>query len=639
MLDNNFNNNFNIIEELKKIPTKAGVYIMFDNLDNIIYIGKAKNLKNRVRQYFSNNINNNIKLLSMIKHITRFEYIVTSNDIEALILENTLIKKHSPKYNIRLKDDKTYPYIKINTSDMYPRVYITREFNNNFNKNNKYFGPYTSNITSTINLIHDIFKIRTCSLKFPRDINKTRPCLNYHIGKCLAPCTGNVDVNYYNNMISQVIDLFNGKDATILKDLEHTMLAYSEDLNFEKASEVRDNIFAIKKLNQEQLIDNINKSNNFDDKDVIAFARAFGDAVFQVFFIRGGKITGREHFILSNTEHLDRQELIADFIKQLYSGTAFIPKNILIQEDIQDKDNIQNWLSLIKEQKVNILVPKKGQKYKLINMAYQNAVITLDKFGDHLKREQNKTIGAVKEISDALGLNIYFKRIEAYDISNTQGVDSVGSMVVFEDGKPLRTDYRKFKIKTVSGANDVASMQEVITRRFNRYIQEFNNINNINNNLNKFNKLPDLIFIDGGSQQVNAVTHSINNLNLNLNNIFNNIFICGLVKDDNHRTRAILYNNQEFILKKSSEGFKLITRIQDEAHRFALEYHRKAREKSVIKSVLDQIDGIGSKRKLALLTHFGSISNIKKASINELIAVDGMTKKSSEAVYNFFNNN
>lgn len=629
--ENNINNiKFNILEELKKIPSKSGVYLMFGEDDIIIYIGKAKILKNRVKQYFSNynnnsSNNNSSKVLAMVKKIKRFEYIVTNTEVEALILENTLIKKYSPKYNIRLKDDKTYPYIKITTNDMYPKVYITRKFQND---KSKYFGPYTTNVKDTIELIHSIFKLRTCSLKFPRDINKNRPCLNYHIGKCLAPCTGEVNAEDYNNSISQVIDLFNGKDTEIIKTLEADMKKFSEELEFEKASEIRDKIFAIKKLNQNQLTDTTIIS---DDKDIIAFARAFDETVFQVFFVRGGKIVGREHFILNNTEHLECYELIEDFIKQLYSGTAFIPKNILIQEEIKDKENIENWLSLIKEKRVNILVPQKGEKYKLVDMAYQNAVITLDKFSYHLQREKNKTIGAVEEIRKALGLDINIKRIEAYDISNTQGVQSVGSMVVFEDGKPLRTDYRKFKIKTVVGANDVASMKEVITRRFERYIKE------VNNNINKFNKLPNIIFIDGGTSQVNATKKALSELNLNnLNNL--NIVVCGMVKDDNHRTRGLLYNNQEVELKKSSEGFKLITRIQDEAHRFALEYHRKAREKSVIKSVLDQIDGIGSKRKILLLQHFGSIDNIKRATVEELLSLNGMNKKCSESVYNYFNN-
>ncbi len=616
-------NKFNIVEELKNIPTKPGVYIMFDVLDNIIYIGKAKNLKNRVKQYFNkNNKNNNIKNKYMIKKIKRFEYIITASEVDALILENTLIKKHSPKYNIRLKDDKTYPYVKINIKDMYPKVYITREFKAD---KAKYFGPYTPhtnniNISQTLEVIHDIFKIRTCNLSFPRDINKSRPCLNYQIGKCEAPCTGKVDKAEYNKKIKQITDLFMGRDTEIIKGLELEMNRLAEELEFEKASEVRDKMFALKKLNQNQLLDNA-KNQDTQDKDIIGFARAFGEVVFQVFFVRGGKITGREHFILSNTEHLERSELLEEFIKQLYSGTAFIPKVILVQEDIQDKDNIESWLSAIKEQKVSIVVPKKGEKYKLVDMAYQNAVITLDKFGDQLKREHKRTIGAVQEIAKALDLNTILKRIEAYDISNTQGVQSVGSMVVFEDGKPLRTDYRKFKIKTVRGANDVASMKEVISRRFENYL----------NNNNSFNKLPDIIFIDGGTTQVNGVIKELKQLGLG------DMLVCGMVKDDNHNTRGLLFKNQEVELKRSSEGFKLVTRIQDEAHRFAIEYHRKAREKAVITSVLDQIEGIGQKRKVALLQHFGSISNIKKASVDELNEVKGMTIKSSEAVYNYLN--
>uniref|UniRef100_UPI002942F647 excinuclease ABC subunit UvrC n=1 Tax=uncultured Tyzzerella sp. TaxID=2321398 RepID=UPI002942F647 len=564
---------------------------------------------------------NSFKVFSMVKNISRFEYIVTNTEVEALILENNLIKKYDPKYNIRLKDDKTYPYIKITTNEMFPKVFITRK---HLNDKAKYFGPFTNSLLlkENVELMHSIFSIRTCNLKFPKDLGKYRPCLNYHIGKCSAPCNYHISEEDYNKIILKVIDFFNGKHTEIISDLEKEMLFFSENLKFEKASEIRDKIFAIKKLEENQLVENT----NIDDKDIIAFARATYEAMFQVFFVRGGKIVGREHFMINNIEHFTRSELMEDFIKQFYSGTPFVPKEIIIQEDINDREIIEKWLSSIKEQKVTIITPKKGEKQKLVEMAYQNASISLERFGDRIKKEKEKTIGALQEISNALGINTYLKRIEAYDISNTQGIESVGSMVVFEDGKPLRTDYRKFKIKYVNGPNDYASMQEVIQRRFLRYIKETKE-NTING---KFNKLPDIIFLDGGKGQINAVSKILNTLGIN-------ILLCGMVKDENHRSRGLLFNNKEVELKKSSEGFKLITRIQDEVHRFAIEYHRKAREKTLTHSILDDINGIGEKRKKSLLKHFGSIDKIKLASIDELLMVESMNYNSSKSVYDFFN--
>ncbi|WP_250278574.1 excinuclease ABC subunit UvrC [[Clostridium] colinum] len=611
---------FDIEEELKKVPTNSGVYLMFDKDDIVIYIGKAKVLKNRLRQYFRDSSKqNSIKTLSMVKKIKRFEYIITNTEVEALILENNLIKKYDPKYNIRLKDDKTYPYVKITTNEMFPKVFITRKHNND---KAKYFGPFTNSLMlkESIELIHNILPIRSCNLKFPRDLGKNRPCLNYHIGKCLAPCNYHITEEEYNKIISQAIDFFNGKHNEIITFLEKQMTTFSENLEFEKAMEIRDKIFAIKKLEQNQLVEN----SNIDDKDVIAFVKANYEAMVQIFFVRNGKIIGREQFLLNNVEHMSRSELMENFIKQFYSGTPFIPKEIILQEEITDKETIEQWLSSIKEQKVYITTPKKGEKHKLVEMAYQNALISFERFGDRLKKEQEKTVGALKEISKALGIKKYLKRIEAYDISNTQGIESVGSMVVFEDGKPLKTDYRKFKIKYVVGPNDYASMQEIIKRRFLRYIKE-----NDNNIKNSFKKMPDIIFLDGGKGQISAVFEILTELNIN-------VLICGMVKDDNHKTRGLLFNNKEIELKKSSEAFKLITRIQDEVHRFSIEFHRKSREKTVIKSVLDNIEGIGEKRKKALLKHFGSIDKIKNASIDELLEVDTMSKKTSEAVYNFF---
>lgn len=614
---------FDIENELTKIPNKPGVYLMFDENDIIIYVGKAKILKNRVRQYFRSSKQASAKVVSMVKRISRFEYIITNSEVEALILENNLIKKYEPKYNVRLKDDKTYPYVKITVNEMFPKVFITR---NHKNDKAKYFGPFTNatGLKDSVELIHSILPLRTCRLKFPRDLGKYRPCLNYYIGKCIAPCNYHITENEYDKFIQKAISFFNGKHNELIKELEENMINLSNNMEYERAKEVRDKIFSIKKLEETQIAENVGQ----DDKDVIAFARAYNEALFQIFFVRNGKVTGREHFLLNNVSHFTRNELMETFIKQFYSGTPFIPKTILIEQNIEEKDVIEKWLSSIKEQKVTIIIPQKGEKHKLIELAYQNALISLERFGEQIKKEQLKTIGAVKEIMNALNIDKYLKRIEAYDISNTQGVLSVGSMIVFEDGKPLRTDYRKFKIKTVFGADDYASMQEVITRRFLRYIKEKKE----NDTNGKFNKLPDIIFLDGGKGQISVVEKVLKELSIN-------VPICGMVKDDNHRTRGLIFNGKEAELKKTSEGFKLITRIQDEVHRFSIHYHRKLREKTVIKSVLDDIDGIGNTRKKALLKHFGSIDKIKRAEIDELNKLDEMNIKSSEAVYHFFRKN
>lgn len=614
---------FLISEELKKIPSKPGVYLMIDESDKIIYIGKAKILKNRVKQYFQAYSKHSPKVATLVKHIKKFEYIVTDTEVEALILENNLIKKHEPKYNIRLKDDKTYPYVKITVNEMFPRVFITRKHDKD---KAKYFGPFTSStiLKENLDLILSIVPIRRCSKKFPRDLGKERPCLNYHIEKCKAPCNYHISKEEYDKNIKLVIDFFSGKHENILKKLETEMLIASENLEFEKAAELRNKLFAIQRLKENQIAENMNN----EDRDVIAFARAGHEAMIQVFFIRSGKITGREHFLLNNVENLTRSELITDFVKQFYSGTPFIPKEIIVQEKIEDETTITDWLSAIKGQKVSIINPQKnGEKLKLVEMAHKNALISLERFGEQIKREQIRTVGALEEIAKTLNINRFLERIEAYDISNTQGVENVGSMVVFENGRPKRSDYRKFKIKSVFGANDYASMQEVIQRRFLRYIRE----NKEEAQNTSFNKMPDIIFLDGGKGQISAVEKVLKDLNIN-------VLLCGMVKDDFHRTRGLLFNGKEYSFNKSSEGFKLITRIQDEVHRFAIEYHRKLRQNNLLKSVLDDIKGIGSVRKKALLNHFGSIAEIKKAEIDELLKVDTMNLSSSQAVYNFFRN-
>lgn len=613
---------FDIPAELKKLPESPGVYIMRDKTDDIIYVGKAKILKNRVRQYFQNSANHSLKVKQMVSNIDHFEYIVTGSEVEALILENNLIKKHNPKYNILLKDDKTYPYIKVTTNEMFPRVFVTRKL---LKDKNKYFGPFTNSsaVKENIALIDKIWQVRRCSKIFPRDIGKGRPCLNYHIGQCKAVCTGKVSEEEYNKMIGEILDFLSGKTENVVKSLTSKMLKYSAEMEFEKAAEVRDTIESIKILNQKQIIENL----HIDDRDVIGFARGIRECIMQIFFIRGGKITGREHFMLEECEGVEDKELMTQFVQQFYSGTPFIPKEVILQCEIDDFDLISQWLSGQKGQRVNVLVPQKGERKSLVLMAQNNAKIVLDKFGAEIRREHKRTKGALEEIQKALDIDFELNRIESYDISNTQGFESVASMVVFENGLPKRSDYRKFKIKTIIGPDDYGSMEEVITRRFTRYINETSGDENVKKA--GFDKKPDMIFLDGGKGQISAVQKALTNLNLY-------VPVCGMVKDDRHRTRALMYNGEEIELPYTSEGFKLLTRIQDEVHRFAIEYHRKLREKKQVHSILDDIPGIGSVRRKALMKHFGDINAIRRAEVEELQQVDGMNIKSAEAVYNFF---
>lgn len=613
---------FDIPAELKKLPESPGVYIMRDKTDDIIYVGKAKMLKNRVRQYFQNSANHSLKVKQMVSNIDHFEYIVTGSEVEALILENNLIKKHNPKYNILLKDDKTYPYIKVTTNEMFPRVFVTRKL---LKDKNKYFGPFTNSsaVKENIALIDKIWQVRRCSKVFPRDIGKSRPCLNYHIGQCKAVCTGKVSEEEYNKMIGEILDFLGGKTENVVKNLTSKMLKYSAEMEFEKAAEVRDTIESIKILNQKQIIENL----HIDDRDVIGFARGVRECIMQIFFIRGGKITGREHFMLEECEGVEDKELMTQFVQQFYSGTPFIPKEVILQCEIDDFDLISQWLSEQKGQRVNVLVPQKGERKSLVLMAQNNAKIVLDKFGAEIRREHKRTKGALEEIQKALNIDFELNRIESYDISNTQGFESVASMVVFENGLPKRSDYRKFKIKTIIGPDDYGSMEEVITRRFTRYINETSGDENVKKA--GFDKKPDMIFLDGGKGQISAVQKALTNLNLY-------VPVCGMVKDDRHRTRALMYNGEEIELPYTSEGFKLLTRMQDEVHRFAIEYHRKLREKKQVHSILDDISGIGSVRRKALMKHFGDINAIRRAEVEELQQVDGMNIKSAEAVYNFF---
>lgn len=617
---------FDIKEELKKLPQKPGVYLMKDEFDHIIYVGKAIILKNRVRQYFQNSANHTQKIKNMVHQIKSFEYIVTDSELEALILECNLIKKYRPKYNTMLKDDKMYPYIKVTVNEDFPRVLFTRTMKKD---KAKYFGPYSSAYAAkdTIELMKKIWKIRSCNRNLPDDIGKERPCLYYHIKQCDAPCQGYITNEEYKEHIGQVLEFLSGKYEPIIKMLEDRMYEASEVLDYEKAAQLRDQLTSIKSIAQKQKI--INTA--MEDQDVIAFARAHDEALVQVFFIRNGKMIGREHFHLNGVDGLSRSEVMTTFVKQFYSGTPFIPKELILQEEVDEAKIITQWLSDKRGQKVYIKVPQKGEKNKLVELAAKNALLTFEQFGDEIKRKEAKTKGALEEVVQLIGLEESVSRVEAYDISNTQGYESVGSMIVFEDGMPKRSDYRKFKIKTVIGADDYASMEEVLTRRFSKALEEQREIleKGLSTDYGKFTKLPDIILMDGGKGQVNIALKVLEHIGLE-------IPVCGMVKDEHHNTRGLYYNNLELPINQHSEAFKLVTRIQDEAHRFAIEYHKKLRAKKQIHSVLDDIEGIGAKRRKALLLHFGSIEGIKDASIEELQNVNSMNIQAAEKVYEFF---
>lgn len=613
------NYNFNIQEELKKLPGRPGVYLMHDETDQIIYVGKAISLKNRVRQYFQSSRNKGVKIEQMVTHIRRFEYIVTDSELEALVLECNLIKEHRPKYNTMLMDDKAYPFIKVTTGEAYPRIMLARQMKKD---KARYFGPYTSSqaVRDTIDLIHKLYHIRSCNRLLPKDIGKERPCLNYHIKQCEAPCQGYISQEEYRKSIDEVIRFLNGNFDMILKDLEDKMMAASEALEFEKAIEYRELLNSVKKVAQKQKI----TDSSGEDRDVMAVACQDEDAVVQVFFIRGGRLIGRDHFYLRISEEDKKSEILNSFIKQYYAGTPFLPGELMLPEEIEEQELLESWLSAKKGQKVTIRVPKKGTKEKLVELAEENARMVLSKDKERLKREEGRTIGAVKEIASLLGLE-KIVRMEAYDISNTNGFESVGSMVVYEKGKPKRNDYRKFKIKSVKGPDDYASMREVLTRRFTHGLKEREE----NAEAGKFTTFPDLILMDGGRGQVNIALQVLDELKLN-------IPVCGMVKDDNHRTRGLYYNNVEIPIDRNSEAFKLITRIQDEAHRFAIEFHRQLRGKGQVHSVLDDIEGIGPARRKALMRHYLSLDAIRSATVEELAQLPSMNEKAAESVYQFF---
>ncbi len=611
---------FDIEEELKKLPQKPGVYLMKNEKEEIIYVGKAVNLKNRVRQYFQSSKNQLPKVQAMVQHIKEFEYIITDSELEALLLECNLIKKHRPFYNVLLKDDKAYPYIKI-TNEAFPRILMTRKMQKD---KAKYFGPITDAfaVKETIDTIHKLWPIRKCKRNLPKDIGKERPCLHYHIGQCSAPCDGKISQQQYQKMIEQAEQFIHGKHEQIIKKMEKEMYQASENMEFEKAAALRDKILSVKSIAQKQKMANT----GLGDCDVAAFVRAHDEGLAQMFFIRGGKMTGREQYRLHSVENRTRSEVMTEFIKQFYSGTAFVPKEILLQEEIvpEEKALLEQFLAEKRGSKVLFIVPKKGEKQKLVDLAWKNAMISFEQFGERLKREEQRTIGAMKEIQDVLGLPDKLERVEAYDISNTQGFESVGAMVVFENGKAKHSDYRKFKIKTVVGPNDFASMQEVITRRFQHGVKE-----RMEGKEGNFSRMPDLILMDGGVIQVHAAQEVLSSFGMD-------IPVCGMIKDEKHRTRGIIFQEKEILIPPHSEGFKLLTRIQDEVHRFAIEYHRKLREEKAFHSVLDDIANIGKVRKKALLQKFGTIEDIAKAEVEELLTVPQMTIQAAEEVYQFF---
>jgi excinuclease ABC subunit C len=616
---------FNIQEELKKLPKQPGVYIMRDENDTIMYVGKAINLYNRVRSYFRKIVGRGPQIDRMVSQIARFEYIVTDSELEALVLENNLIKENSPRYNTMLKDDKTYPYIKVTISEEFPRILFSRLMKKD---KSKYFGPFTSAaaVKDTIELINKIYGLRTCNRVLPRDIGVDRPCLNYHMNRCSAPCDGKITKEEYAERIQGALDFLDGNYSPIIKDLSEKMEAASEELNFERAATYRDLLASVRQIAQKQKMTDA----AMEDKDILAIASDENDAVVQVFFVRDGRLIGREHFYMTHVSENPQSEILLNFVKQFYAGTPFIPRELMLPEAIEDMDVIEQWLTQRKGSRVYLKVPERGQKEKLMELAAQNAELVLSKDKERLKREEGRTIGAVKEIEKLLGLKGLI-RMEAFDISNISGFANVGSMVVYEKGKPKRSDYRKFRIKSVTGPDDYACMKEVLTRRLMHGLEEKHEleVREIDARYGSFTKFPDLILMDGGRGQVNICLQVLEELGIN-------IPVCGMVKDDNHRTRGLYFNNEEIAIDRRSEGFKLITRIQDEAHRFAIEYHRSLRSKAQVKSSLDEIPGVGPARRKALMRHFKSIEEIRNADVETLKQVPEIPENQAKQIYEFF---
>ena len=616
---------FDVQEELKKLPGKPGVYIMHDASDAIIYVGKAINLHNRVRSYFRKIVGRGPQIDKMVQQIARFEYIVTDSELEALVLENNLIKEHEPKYNTMLKDDKTYPYIKVTLGDRFPRVMMCRQMKKD---KAKYFGPFTNGtaVKDTIDLVNKLFMLRTCNKALPKDVGNDRPCLNYHIHQCAAPCQGYISEEEYNGKIEEVLRFLQGDHSRILKDLEEKMKQASENMEFEEAIRYRDLIQSVQSVSERQKI----TGSTGEDKDIIAMAQDGQDVVVQVFFVRDGKMIGREHFYMTHVSEQSKPEILEDFVKQYYAGTPFVPKEVMLQYEIGDVEILEQWLSGKRGNRAYILNPKKGTKEKLVELAAQNASLVLQQDKERLKREEGRTIGAVKEIAGLLGLS-GISRMEAFDISNISGCATVGSMEVFEKGKPKRSDYRKFRIKSVSGPDDYACMKEVLTRRFVHGMEEREELRDkeLEDTFGSFTRFPDLLLMDGGRGQVNIALQVLQELGIS-------IPVCGMVKDDNHRTRGLYFNNVEIPIDHRSEGFKLITRIQDEAHRFAIEYHRSLRSKNQVKSVLDDIPGVGPARRKALMRHFKSMQEIKEADVQTLMQIPEIPEHIAEEIVKFF---
>lgn len=616
---------FHLDDELKKLPAKPGVYLMHDAADTIIYVGKAISLKNRVRSYFRESTVKSPKIEKMVSQIARFEYIVTDSELEALVLENNLIKEHNPKYNTMLKDDKTYPYIKVTVGEEFPRVLFSRQMKKD---KSRYFGPFTSAaaVKDTIELLNKLYCLRTCSRVLPRDIGKDRPCLNHHIGQCHAPCQGKISREDYRKQVGEALEFLGGNYGKILNELQAKMEKAAEEMAFEEAIKYRDLFHSVKQVAQKQKI----TDSDLEDKDIIALAKDEGDAVVQVFFIRGGRMIGREHFYMTRVEDSSKPQILLDFVKQFYAGTPFVPRELVLQYEIEDLEVLEQWLGARRGSRAYIRVPKKGTKEKLVELAEKNAKMVLNQDRERIQREEGRTIGAVREIGDLLGLTGIW-RMEAYDISNISGFENVGSMVVYEKGKPKRSDYRKFRIKTVSGPDDYACMREVLTRRFAHGLEESRAMEEkqLGHEFGSFTRFPDLILMDGGRGQVNIAEQVLAELRLS-------IPVCGMVKDDNHRTRGLYFRNEEINISRSSEGFKLITRIQDEAHRFAIEYHRSLRSKEQVHSVLDDIPGVGPTRRKALMRRFQSIQEIREATAEQLAELPEIPFHIAEDIYAFF---
>lgn len=616
---------FQLEEELKKLPKKPGVYLMHDQADTIIYVGKAINLHNRVRSYFREKVGRGPWIDKMISQIARFEYIVTDSELEALVLENNYIKEYNPKYNTLLKDGKTYPYIKVTLGEAYPRVLFSRQMKKD---KSKYFGPFSSAaaVKDTIELINKLFLLRTCNRNLPKDAGQERPCLNFHIRQCMAPCQGHISQEEYGQRVKQAVDFLNGNFQPVIRDLLAKMQEASEKLEFEEAARYRDLLESVRKVSEKQKITDSDQ----EDKDVIALARDDRDCVVQVFFVRGGKMIGREHYYMTNVSDVPKGEILSGFIKQFYGGTPFIPRELFVQFDFEEQELLEQWLTTLRGSRVYIRAPKKGTKEKLVELACNNAKIVLNQDREKLKREEGRTIGAVKEIAALLDIE-HIDRMEAFDISNINGFENVGSMVVYEKGRPKKSDYRKFRIKTVTGPDDYACMREVLTRRFTHGIEEGKELadKQLDKEFGSFTKFPDLLLMDGGRGQVNIALEVLKELGISLP-------VCGMVKDDFHRTRGLYFHNRELPIDTHSEGFKLITRIQDEAHRFAIEYHRSIHSKGQIKSSLDEIPGVGPTRRKALMRHFDSIADIKEASVEQLCEIPEIPQHIAEGIYHYF---